>query len=192
MNKKVLYFVIVLIVIVLGLFVFNKILKEKIVEVPETSNVTNNEEIVDPNIVSVNEIIAPDQAPGREVFIEKASFKTDGDGGFVVISLLNFADATSTPTRTAIGLSQYFALGTILENFIVNLTEDLDEDLLPMVGDTVVASLYKKADQPNLEGEIQSSIGLGEQIVNEQGKPIEVFFKIIDNLETIPGFESKL
>ncbi|MBU2010121.1 hypothetical protein KKG37_01355, partial [Patescibacteria group bacterium] len=189
--KKVLYFVIVLIVIVLGLFVFNKILKEKIVKVPEIPNATN-EEIVDPNIVSVNEIIAPDQAPGREVFIEKASFKTDGDGGFVVISLLNFADATSTPTRTAIGVSQYFALGTILENFIVNLIEDLDEDLLPMVGDTVVASLYKKADQPNLEGEIQSSIGLGEQIVDEQGKHIEVFFKIIDNLETIPGFESKL
>ena len=191
MNKKVLYFVIVLIVIVLGLFVFNKILKEKIVKVPEIPNATN-EEIVDPNIVSVNEIIAPDQAPGREVFIEKASFKTDGDGGFVVISLLNFADATSTPTRTTIGVSQYFALGTILENFIVNLIEDLDEDLLPMVGDTVVASLYKKADQPNLEGEIQSSIGLGEQIVDEQGKHIEVFFKIIDNLETIPGFESKL
>jgi len=193
MNKKVLYFVVVLIVIVLGLFVFNKILKEKIVEVPEPN--ATNEEIVDPNIISVNELIVPDQAPGREVFIEKVSFKTDDDGGFVVIFSIE-TDEQGEQTRSAIGISQYFAHGTTLENFIVNLTEDLDEDLLPVVGDIVVASLYKNADQQadQLAPEDTQSPHLERdgQIVDEYDKPIEVFFKIIDNLETVPGFESKL
>jgi len=196
MNKKVIYFILVIVVVVIGLFVVSKLLKDKMTNESEVVN-TPNEEVINPHLVSVNELIVPDQAPGQEVFIEKVSFKTDGDGGFVVISSIkeevdNQVDNQEGPSRVIIGISQYFSQGTILENFIVKLKDGLEETAVPVVGDTVVVSLYKKADQTNLDSEPMPDVELGGFLVGEQGKPIEVFFKILDNLETTSGFEAKI
>jgi hypothetical protein len=174
MNKKIIYLIVGLIVIAIALFAFNKLLKEEVVEEPIITETPEEEQV---EIISVNNLIVPDQAPGAEVFVEKVLLKTDEDGGFVVIHRVT----EDGDTGEVIGVSRYLEPG-ITENLVVVLNEDETVE----VGETVTAILY--ADDGN--GVWNSETDM--PITDDEGIIIQATFTILDNLEDIPGFEAKL
>ena len=66
-------------------------------------------------IITVNSLTVPDQAPGNEVFIEETLLKTDGNGGFVVI----YRATEDGLHGDVIGVSEYLGSGA-KRNFLVS------------------------------------------------------------------------
>ena len=174
MNKKVVYLFVGLVVVIIALFAFNKFLKEEVVEEPIIIETPTEEPI---EIISINNIVVPDQAPGNEVFVEKVLLKTDENGGFVVVHRLNEDEGVGD----VIGISRYLEPG-VTENLIVFLNEGETAE----IGETVIAMLH--ADDG--DGVWNSETDM--LIVDNEGNIVQITFTIIDNLEDVPGFEAKL
>ena len=174
MDKKILYLIIGLIIVAFALFAVNKLLKEEVVEEPTAPEVVE-EELVE--IISINNIDVPDQAPGNEVFVGKVLLKTEENGGFVIIHRAT----EDGEVGDIIGVSQYLTPG-VTENFVVTL----NEGEVVEIDETVIAMLH--ADDGDGVWNSETDIS----IINSEGDVVMSAFTIIDNLEEVPGFEAKL
>ena len=174
MDKKILYLIIGLIIVALALFAVNKLLKEEVVEDPTVPEIVE-EELVE--IISINNIDVPDQAPGSEIFIGTVLLKTDEAGGFVIIHRAT----EDGEAGDIIGVSQYLSPG-VTENFVVAL----NEGEVVEIDETVIAMLH--ADDGDGVWNSETDIS----IINSEGDAVMSMFTIIDNLEEVPGFEAKL
>ena len=174
MNKKIIYLVVGLIVVIAALFVFNKFLKEEVIEEPTLPEVLPEEMV---EIISVNNLIVPDQATGDEIFVGKVLLKTDENGGFVVVHRVT----ENGDTGEVIGVSRYLEPG-ITENLVVTLNEGETVE----VGETVIAMLHADNGDGMWDSETDMAIPDNEGII------IQATFTILDNLADVPGFEAKL
>ena len=174
MNKKIIYLIVGLIVIAIALFAFNKFLKEEVIEEPIITETPEEEPV---EIISVNNLVVPDQAPGSEVFVEKVLLKTDGAGGFVVV----YRVTEEGEAGDIIGVSEYLEPG-VTENLVVAL----NEGETVQVGDTIIAILHTDSGDGVWNFETDTSI------TDDEGNVVQVTFTILDNLEDVPGFEAKL
>ena len=175
MNKKITYLIIGLIIIIVALFGFNKFLKKEVIEEPPVVEKPLTEEPIE--IISIDTLVVPDQAPGDEIFVEKVLLKTDGNGGFVVVHRVT----EDGETGDVIGVSRYLEPG-VTENLVV----DLNEGETVEVDETVVAMLH--ADDGDGVWNPETDMSL----TDDEGNIIQVIFTIVDNLEDVPGFEAKL
>lgn len=125
MDKKVIYFVIAIILVVVALFGTNAILKNKNVEVADDPVVET------PDVI--NSIFVPEQAEGNQVFIRDTS---SVDSGFVVIHKTEEDEIGGTTTGEIIGSSELIPSGNT-QNFVIELTEETTE------GDVLMAMLHK-------------------------------------------------
>ena len=173
MNKKVIYLIIGIIVVVVALFAFNKFLKKEVIEEPLIVEIPVE---IPVEIISVNNLVVPNQAPGTEIFIERVLLKTDGNGGFVIIHRTEDNNAGEI-----VGVSNYIEPG-ITDNVTTLLndgeTVEIDEVLIAILhGDDGDGVWNSETDTP---------------LTDDEGSIIQVTFTIIDNLEDVPGFEAKL
>ena len=173
MNKKVVYLIVGLIIVIIALFVFNKILKEEVIEDPIVKE-TPSEELAE--TISVNNLVVPNQAPGTEVFVEKILFKTDGNGGFVTIHRVN----EEGETGEIMGVSSYFEPG-VTENILVVLNE----------GETIDVPLEMVAMLHTDDGDGVWTSETDIPLLDDEGNIVQVFFTM-DNLEDVPGYDTKL
>jgi len=169
-SKKILYLVSGIIIIILALFGFNKFLSNTVVEAPVVDDTQGVE------VISIDNVIVPDQASGDQVFIEKVLLKSDGFGGYVVIHRVTDDGAPGE----IVGVSNYLEPG-ISENFLITLNEGQTVD----IGESVIAMLH--AD----DGDKVFDVALDGAIVNDQGAVVMALFNILAE-EDIPGFETKL
>lgn len=174
MNKKIIYLIVGLIIVIIALFAFNKFLKNEVVEEPPVDKSPVEMPV---EIISIDTLVVPDQAPGDEIFVEKVLLKTDGNGGFVVVHRVT----EDGETGDVIGVSRYLEPG-VTENLVV----DLNEGETVEVDETVVAMLH--ADDGDGVWNPETDMSL----TDDEGNIIQVIFTIVDNLEDVPGFEAKL
>ena len=79
MNKKIVYLGVGIIVVIVALFVFNSFLSKEVIE----EAIVEETPVVD--VISINNLIVPNQAAETEIFVEKVLLKSNESGGFVVI-----------------------------------------------------------------------------------------------------------
>jgi hypothetical protein len=169
-SKKVLYLFIAIVVIILLLFGMNTYLSSRVSDEPEGIDTPQVE------VISIDNMVVPDQAAGSEVFIEKVLLKSDGAGGYVVIHRVGEDGAPGE----IIGSSQYLEPG-VTQNFLVSLYDGQTVD----VGDRVIAMLHTD------DGDKAFDATLDGAIVDDLGAVVMVTFNILAE-EDIPGFETKL
>ena len=174
MNKKIIYLIVGLIIVIIALFGFNKFLKEEVVEEPIIEEPPVEEPI---EIISINTLVVPDQAPGDEVYVEKVLLKTDGNGGFVVV----YRVTEDGETGDVIGVSRYLEPG-VTENLVVTLNEGETVE----IDETVIVVLH--ADDGNSVWNSETDMSL----TDDEGNIVQVIFTIVDDLESVPGFDAKL
>jgi len=162
MNKKIVYFIVVIVFIVIGFFAFNKFLK--------------NEREVSVENISINNIIVPDQAPGNEIFVEEVLLEAKEAGGFVIFYRINEDNSEGD----MIGNSRYLSPG-FTKNFLVPLYKGETAE----IGETILAVLH--SDNGDSVWDYEKDLATKDI----EGNIIKVTFKIIDNLEDLPGFDSK-
>ena len=174
MNKKVVYLIVGLIIVIMAFFAFNKFLKEKVVEEPPVIEPPTEEPI---EIISINNLVVPNQAPGTEIFVEKVLLKTNENGGFVIVHRVT----EDGDIGEIIGVSRYLEPG-VTKNLVVALNEGETVE----IDETVVAMLHVD------DGDGVWNSETDKPIIDNEGVIIQVPFTIIDNLEDVPGFEAKL
>ncbi|HEC30825.1 MAG TPA: hypothetical protein ENI66_02320 [Candidatus Yonathbacteria bacterium] len=133
MNKKILAFSVIVVLIVVALFVINGVLKK------------NTEEPIVIEEVTTPSIVAPDQAGGPEVFIDSVIL---ANTGFVVIH--KEVDGVAS---TTVGVSKFLPTGTT-SNFLVQLSEEAVE------GDTFYAMLHIDDGDGVYDGELDVPLKL--------------------------------
>ena len=177
MNKKIIYLIVGLIIVIIALFAFNKFLKEEVVEEPIVEEPPVEEPTEEPiEIISVNNLVVPNQAPGTEIFVEKILLKTDGKGGFVTIHRVN----EEGETEEIMGVSSYFEPG-VTENILVVLNE----------GETVDAPLEMVAMLHADDGDGVWNSETDIPLLDDEGNIVQVVFTM-DNPKDAPGYDTKL
>lgn len=165
MNKKIIYLSVGIVAVIIALFAFNGFLtKEVIIEAPITQ-----EPVVE--IISINNLLVPDQAADSEIFVEKILLRSDEKGGFVVIyEAVETTEGTSTLFEfgDAIASSSYISPG-VTDNTLVSAYEDVSLE----VGDVLIAVLYADEGDMLWDGETDTLI------LGDDEKPVQVIFNIL-------------
>lgn len=170
MDKKITYLIGLIVVAIVTILAFNMFLKEEVIE----DDVIEDTQV---DIISIDSIITPDHAVGEEVYIEKVTLKTDGNGGFVVV----YRGTGENELGDMIGVSKYLAPGEY-EHLIVALN---DGEVVE-IGDNVIAVLHSD------NGDGVFDIDVDGAIVDPNGNVVMVSFSILNDLEDVPGYEAKM
>ena len=173
MNKKIIYLIIGIIIIILALFGFNKFLKKEVIEDPLIEEIPVE---IPVEVISVDNLVVPDQAPGDEVYVEKVLLRTDGEGGFVTIHKTNEEEEAGN----MIGVSAYLETG-VTENLLVVLNEG---EIIDNPSD-LVAVLH--ADDGDGVWNPETDLPL----LDDEGNIVQIVFTM-GNVEDVPGFDAKL
>ena len=174
-NKKIAYWVGGIAVCIVGLFALNTFLNKGAVVRESEKKVEQSGNGAE--IISVDNLVIPDQASGDKIFVEKVLLKTGGKGGFVVI---HKTKSDGTP-GDIIGVSKYLEPG-VTENLVV----PLNKDQKVAIGDKVIGML----DADNGD-KIWNDATADAPILNSSGNFVMWKFNILAE-EDLPGFEKKL
>lgn len=172
-NKKIMYWVGGIVVCIIGFFGLNAFLN-KPTDTKESSvdNVVGQAEVI-----SVDNIVVPDQAGSSKIFVEKVLLKTNGKGGYVVIH----RTAKDGTPGVIIGVSKYLEPG-VNDNIVV----PLNSGETVAIGDKLIAMLH--GDNGDT---IWNDATLDAPILREDGSNVMWKFSILDEKD-LPGFEQKL
>lgn len=152
-NKPIIISISLIVVVIVGLFIFNAFLKKNIVDTEDQTQVENTVGEILPFVV------VPEQAGGTNVFIENATLPL---GGYVVIH----KEEDGKP-GVIIGISESLPSGTT-ENFLIDITEEAVE------GDFLFAMLH--TDDGNQE--FSSEVDL--PLTDNEGNVVLVRFAIVN------------
>lgn len=152
-NKSIVIFTIIILILIIGFFVFNAVLKKNVID--EDFLIPTDEAVPNENVF---ELFVPEQAGGDNVFIESAMFL---DGGYVVLH----TEDGGAP-GAVIGASELLPAG-ITENFLFDIDEEVVE------GDVLFAMLHTD------DGDGVFNSLLDVPVMNSAGAPIVVKFNIV-------------
>jgi len=151
-NKSIIIFVSLVIIVIVGLFIFNAFLKKNVVNTEDQIQIEDTTEVLP-------FVVVPEQAGGTNVFIENATLPI---GGYVVIH----KEEDSKP-GAIIGVSEFLPAG-IAENFLIDTDEEVVE------GDFLFAVLH--ADYGNQE----FSPDVDLPLTDNEGNIVLVRFAIVN------------
>jgi len=179
---------------VIALFAFNSFLREEegLVETPTMQVEEQQQEEVE--VISVDNLIVPDQAGGEEVFIERVLLKTGGQGGYVTVhrAIITMGDIVAEEGYEGeiedefyspgdmIGVSEYLEPG-VTQNMIMPL-EDGEE---VVAGDVILAVLHTDDGDKIFVAENDPVL------TDDEGNEIMVSFEILAE-EDLSEFDVKL
>jgi hypothetical protein len=173
-NNKVVYWVVGIIACIAGFFALNMFLSRPAAVINESEIAKTQDQN---EVVSVDNVVIPDQASGSTVFVEKVLLKTGGKGGFVVV---HRAKQDGMPGEI-IGVSKYLEPG-VTENLLVSL----DKDIKVSTGDKLIGMIH--ADNGD---KTWNDASADSPILNASGGIVMWKFNILAE-EGLPGFEKKL
>lgn len=163
MDKRVTVFIITVIIVIIGFFAINSMLKQQgTPPVPD--------EITAEPTATTTLLVVPDQAGGKQAFIGQAVVPSDG---FVVIRTVP-EDTTGTTTDTTIGTTTGMVIGVsellpagTKENFLVDLDQEVVE------GDILSAGIY-------LDDGDGTYTDADQALTDDAGDPVTMKFTILD------------